>query len=359
MKDNPQYTDDFLLDDDFNEYVIAPAKKKKDKWDEYFSNHPETKVEADKARKIIESLSSLKDMAADNEINELHLHRKFEETWIEYKNSKSKSAFLKVSKLLWQSLAAVAVIIFAITFYSLISNSILKTKAPQYFEVYVPAAKQSQITLPDGTKVWVNSDTKIRYSNRFNDKERNLLLEGEAYFEVAHQKQVPFKVFANGAEIKVLGTKFNVKSYPGEESVETVLVEGKVELSRADAKQSGSVEMKPGDKAIFNLKTNKVSFTRNDVDADLAWKDGKVIFRNIQLSEVCKTLARRFNAEIVLSDDAGRLLTHPFTFTIENEPLPRVLDYLCMAAPLMYKTEYIDEDGEKGVEIIKYTISSK
>ena len=359
MKNKPQHTDDFLLDDDFNEFVTAPSKKNAGKWDEYFKNYPETKVEADKARRIIKGLSSLKDKAADNEINEFHLHQKFEEIWTNYKSSKSKSALIKVSKLVWQSVAAAAVIVFAITFYSLLNNSFLKSKSPEYFEVYVPAAKQSQITLPDGTKVWVNSDTKIKYSNRFNLKERNLYLTGEAYFEVAHQEKVPFKVFANGAEIKVLGTKFNVKSYIGEDKVETVLIDGKVELSRSDIKKSGSVEMKPGDKATLNLKTNKVSFTRNDIDADVAWKDGKVIFRNIQLSEVCKTLSRRFNAEILLSDDAGRLLTHPFTFTIENEPLPVVLDYLCMAAPLMYKTEYIDEDGEKGVEIIRYTISSK
>ncbi len=359
MKNKPQNIDDFLFDDDFNEFVRNPSKKNTVEWNEYFSNHPETKPEADKARRIIEGLSSLKDRAADHEINEFHLHQKFEETWGKYKSSKSKSTFLKASKLVWRSIAAAAVIIFAITFYSLLQNSFLKNDTPAYFEVYVPAAKQSQITLPDGTKVWVNSDTKIKYSTRFNSKERNVYLSGEAYFEVAHQAGVPFKVFANGAEIKVLGTKFNVKSYQGEDKVETVLIDGKVELSRTDSEISGSVEMKPGDKAIFNLKTNKVAFTRKDIDADVAWKDGKVIFRNMELSEVCKTLSRRFSAEIVLSDDAGRLLTHPFTFTIENETLPLVLDYLCKAAPLMYKTEYVDEDGEKGVELIRYTISSK
>ena len=359
MKSNLQNTDDFLFDDEFNDFVREPSKKKIGKWEEYFKNHPETQFEADKARRIIEGLASLKDKAADIEVNELHLHQKFEETWTQYKSSRSKSAFLKVSKLVWQSVGAAAVIVFAITFYTLIHNSYFKNNTQEFFEVYVPAAKQSQLNLPDGTKVWINSDTKIRYSNKFNSKERNLYISGEAYFEVAHDKKVPFRVFANGAEIKVLGTKFNIKAYSGEEKVETVLLEGKVKLSRADSKKSGSIEMQPGDKAIFNLKTNKIAFTRKDVDADVAWKDGKVIFRNVQLAEVCKTLTRRFSAEIVLSDDAGRLLTHPFTFTIENEPLPLVLDYLCMAAPLMYKTEYIDVDGEKGVELIRYTISSK
>ena len=359
MKNNPQHIDDFLFDNDFNEFVRVPSKKNTNKWESYFDANPETRAEADKAKKIIQGLSSLKDRASDQEIDEFHLHRKFEETWGKYKSSKSKSTFLKVSKLVWQSIAAAAVIFFAITFYSLSHNYLSKNPAPEYFEVYVPAAKQSQITLPDGSRVWVNSDTKIKYSTRFNSKERNVYLSGEAYFEVAHNTKVPFKVFANGAEIKVVGTKFNVKSFPGEDKVETVLIDGKVELGRADSESSGSVEMQPGDKAILNLKTNKVAFTRKDIDADVAWKEGKVIFRNIELLEVCKTLSRRFNAEIKLSDDAGRLLTHPFTFTIENEPLPVILDYLCKAAPLMYKTEYIDNDGEKGVELIRYTISSK
>jgi len=359
MKSNPQNIDDFLFDDEYNEFVREPSKKNTNKWEGYFDANPETKTEAANARKIIKGLLSLKDKAADHEINEFHLHQKFEETWGKYKSSKSKSTFLKASKLVWRSIAAAAVIVFAVTFYSLLHNSILKNKAPEYFEVYVPAAKQSQLTLPDGTKVWVNSDTKISYSTQFNSTERNVHLAGEAFFEVSKNEKLPFKVFANKAEIKVFGTKFNVKSYPGDEKVETVLVDGKVELSRTDSEKSGSVEMQPGDKAIFNLKTNKVTFTRKDIDADVAWKDGKVIFRNVELAEVCKTLSRRFSAEIVLSDDAGRLLTHPFTFTIENEPLPLVLDYLCKAAPLMYKTEYIDLDGEKGVELIRYTISSK
>ena len=242
----------------------------------------------------------------------------------------------------------------------MLNNFIINiTSTPEYFEVYVPSAKQSQLTLPDGTKVWVNCDTKIKYSNRFNSNERNIYLNGEAYFEVSGNEDLPFRVFANGVEIKVLGTKFNVKGYADENRVETILVEGKVELNRIGDKSGRSIELQPGDKATLNLTTSKVAVSREDVFDDIAWKDGKMIFRNLPLEEVCKILSRRYNVEIILSDDAGRLLHHPFTFTIVNETLPLVLDYLCQAAPLMSSTEYIDIDGEKGIEKIKYTISSR
>ncbi len=357
MQNKLPHIDDFLFDDNFNEFIISRSKKNCKKWKEYFETNPETKIAADKARKIIEGLSSMNDKVADKELNEYHLNHQFEETWSKYRNTKSKSTFLKASKWVWRTIATAAVIIFAITFYSLINDFLYKNRTPEYFEVYVPVAKQSQLTLPDGTKVWINAETKIKYSNQFNLNERNLYLLGEAYFEVSKNEKKPFKVFVNGAEIKVLGTKFNVKSYAGDKKVETVLIEGKVELSREGSEKSGSIEMQPGDKAIFDLTTNRVAFTRKDVEADVAWKDGKLVFRNTPLAEVCKDLSRHFNAEISLDDDTHQLHQHPLTFTVDKETLPLVLDYLCKAVPLKYRTEYIDDDGEKGIEKIKYTIS--
>ena len=359
MQNKPQHIDDFLFDDDFNEFVIGKSEKNSKKWKEYFETNPETKVAADKAKKIIEGLSSMNDKVAEKELNDYYLNHQFEETWSKYRNTKSKSTFLKASKWIWRTVAAAAVIIFAITFYSLINNFIIKNKSPEYFEVYVPVAKQSQLTLPDGTRVWINSDTKIRYSNRFNSNERDLYLTGEAYFEVSRNEKMPFKVFANSAEIKVLGTKFNVKSYAGDKKVETVLVEGKIQLSRSDIKSGKSIELNPGDKAICNLVTHKMLVVRGDVDADVAWKDGRIIFRNTPLEEVCSTLQRWYNADIILDDDTGQLRSHPFTFTVMMEDLPLVLEYLCRAAPLKFHKEFIDEDGENGIEHIKYIIQPK
>lgn len=353
-------TDDFLFSESYNEFVLSGSVLHKKEWENYFDNYPETKFAADQAKRLIVGLVSMKDRTSQREINEAKFHSQFEETWEKYKGEKSKTVMLRVSKLFLRSSSIAAVFVFSFLFYSVLHNFFVnKNSSPEYFEVFVPAAKQSQIFLPDGTKVWVNSETKIKYSNQFNEKERTIYLTGEAYFEVNRNVELPLHVIANGANIKVLGTKFNVKGYLDEETVETVLVEGKIDLSREGDKSGRSIELQPGDKAILNLNTNKVAISREDVMDDIAWKDGKMVYRNIPLNEVCKSLSRRFDAEIILMGDTESLSTHPFTFTIENETLPLVLEYLCKAAPLMYNTEYIDIDGEKGIEKIRYTINSK
>ncbi|MCY1718966.1 FecR family protein [Prolixibacteraceae bacterium Z1-6] len=353
------HTDDFLFCENFNEYVRENSPKQQKMWDGYFEQFPEVKYSAEIARTIIEGLVSMEDKTSVKEIPDSRLHNQFEETWDKFKGEKSKKVRIQVSKVMWRSIAVAAVLVFALLMYPVLNQLTNRNVTPEYFEVYVPTAKQSQITLPDGTKVWVNSETKIKYSNQFNTKERTIYLAGEAFFDVAKNKELPLQVIANDARIKVTGTQFNVKGYPDEDKVETVLVEGRVELSRVGDMSGRSIALQPGDKAILNLGTNKVGISREDVLDDVAWKDGKTMYRNVVLKDVCKSLSRKYDAEIVLSGDTENLLMHPFTFTIVNETLPLVLDYLCKAAPLMYNVEYIDEDGEKGIEKIKYTISAR
>ena len=360
MEKNLKHTDDFLQDDDFHEYVLGQSNQQVRKWEVFFDKNPETRAEAEKAKKIILSLASFKDNTSETEIDEFHLHHNFEKTFKSYRDSKSKKTFIAASKWVWRSVAAAAVIVFVVASYALVSHYIDKTTSAGILsEIYVPAAKQSKLTLPDGSVVWINSDTKIKYSNRFNSKDRNIYLDGEAYFEVAPNRKLPFRVFSSGTEVKALGTKFNVKAYPADMQVETVLLEGKVEFKRSESAKSRVIALEPGDKVIYNLQSQKISVTRENTDTDVAWKDGKVIFRNTPLAEVCHTLERWYNAEITLADNTGELSSHPFTFTIEGETLPLVLEYLCQAAPLHFKTEYVDEDGEKGIEKIKYVVHAK
>lgn len=357
MQKEPEHIDDFLHDDDFYDYVFEKSAKSDKKWNKFFEENPGLEETAVKAKKILLGLASVKDVTADNEIDEFHLHDNSEKIWKEYRNSKSRSTFLAASKWIWRSVAAAAIIVFSLVFYSVVNNFIQNKNAkPIYSEVYVPTSKQSRLTLPDGTVVWLNSETKIKYSGNFNISERNVFLDGEAYFEVTHNKKLPFKVFSKETEIKVVGTKFNIKAYSDDNTVETVLLEGKIELSESGVNNKEPIELKPGDKAIYNSIYHNVSITREDVDADIAWKDGKIIFRNTPLKEVCTTLQRWYNAEIILDDDTGELRSHPFTFTVIKEDLPLVLEYLCKAAPLSFQKEYVDEDGENGIDHIRYTI---
>jgi ferric-dicitrate binding protein FerR (iron transport regulator) len=249
MEKNLKHTDDFLLDDDFHEYIMEPSQQRERKWAVFFEKNPETRTEAEKAKKIIIGLTSFKDSTSENEINEFHLLHNFERAFKSYRESKSKKTFVTASKWVWRSVAAAAVIVFMVTSYALVTHYIDKTTSGGILsEIYVPAAKQSQLTLPDGSVVWINSDTKIKYSNRFNTKERNIYLDGEAYFEVAPNQKLPFRVFSSGTEVRALGTKFNVKAYPADKQVETVLLEGKIEFRRTESAKSRVIALQPGDK---------------------------------------------------------------------------------------------------------------
>ncbi len=352
--------DDFLFSENFNEYVQENSVTQQKKWDAYFNEFPDTKDAANRAQKIIQGLQSMEDRTSLREIPDVKLHHQFEETWNKYRDEKSKTAILKTSKVIYRTVVAAAAVVLFVVSFTLVSNYLSNRNAKsEYFAIYVPKAEKSRLTLPDGSRVWVNSETEIKYSNQFNTKERDIILSGEAYFEVAKNEELPFNVVANGARIKVTGTKFNVKGYSDERKVETVLVEGRVELSRVGDRSGRSIELRPGDKATMNLENSRVAISREDVMDDVAWKDGKLVFRNIPLNEVCKTLKRHFGADIILAGDTESLQNHPFTFTIENETMPMVLEYLCKAAPLMYSTKYIDIDGQNGVEKIEYIVSAR
>ncbi|MCG6186827.1 FecR family protein [Maribellus maritimus] len=338
MNADIQNIDDFLANDEFNEYVLHNSEKQKKKWTLFFKEHPELEEEAIRARKIIKELYSLKDTTSNKEINEFRLQRNYEDIWKKYKNIKSKSTILFASKWIWKSVAAASVVVIAISFYWLMNNYVgSKYKSQEFSEIYVPASEKSQIKLPDGSMVWLNSQTKIKYSSEFNKDERILFLSGEAYFEVTSNKKIPFLVVTDKAEVQVVGTKFNVKAYSNEDKVETALVEGKIKFIGVGAEHP--IELKPGDKAVYNPDTQKLIVTEEDVNAEAAWKDGKIVFRNSPLSEVCKTLERRYDVKIVIEDTNGNLNSHPFTFTIEGEDIQHIFTYLGKAAPIKFVSQ--------------------
>jgi len=336
MQTKFENTDDFLSSDEYREYILGRSTNKDKKWDAYFKNNPEMKVYARKAQKIIIGLSSMRDSTADSEVSELQMQHNFERAWKKYKDSQSNNLVQNASGLLRRGLAVAAAIIFAVVIYSLLNKFIINTTDKAVFsEIYVPPAKQSQLTLPDGSVVWLNADSRLKYSNQFNSKNRDVYLQGEAYFEVENNSKVPFKVISDRAVVKVTGTKFNVRAYPDEDRIEAVLAEGKVVLNTKSGLTEKSYELNPGDKAVYDLTCNRVSFISTDVKRELVWKEGKLAFVNTPLAEVCKSFQRWYNVEISIHGDS--LSIHPFTFTVEGETIEQILEYLTRAAPLEYK----------------------
>lgn len=171
-----------------------------------------------------------------------------------------------------------------------------------YNELIVPKGGEYTLTLSDGTKVWLNSQSKLKYPVAFNNINREVYLEGEAYFEVTKDPHHPFHVNAKDRiTIEVLGTSFNVRSYPDENKVETVLEEGSVRMSKGKEK----VMLFPGYKAVYQPEKG---FEMASVNTELytAWRYGQYIFVDESVENILKQLSRWYNIEVFYSDEKAR-----------------------------------------------------
>jgi ferric-dicitrate binding protein FerR (iron transport regulator) len=170
-------------------------------------------------------------------------------------------------------------------------------------EMVVPYGKRSQLTLEDGTKVWLNAGSRMAFPTKFTGKKREVFLEGEGYFEVAHNKDMPFFVNTGQVAVKVLGTKFDISAYQNDGLIETVLLEGKVALSERSALGLLKHEMlmAPNQKASFD-KTRRTLSIKNEPDAylSIAWTEGWLKFSKQNMNDVFVKLQRYFNIQIIL-----------------------------------------------------------
>ena len=158
-----------------------------------------------------------------------------------------------------------------------------------------PRGGQYQVTLPDGTQVWLNAESSITYPTVFAGIERVVTITGEAYFEVAKNKKMPFYVRSGEQTIRVLGTHFNVNSYRDEDGIKTTLLEGSVKVFLADQKSTGTV-IKPGEQA--DLKDGGFSVSAVDTDGVIAWKNGIISFNNADIKSIMRQLSRWYDVEV-------------------------------------------------------------
>lgn len=166
----------------------------------------------------------------------------------------------------------------------------------------IPRGGEYFLVLSDGTKVWLNSETTLRYPVRFEKGERNVELTGEAYFEVTENKDAPFRVTSGEQIVKVLGTKFNISSFPEDAFALTTLVEGKVEVSLDKSPEMKQLLL-PRDQC--RLEKEEGTFSKKKVDPYqfIAWKEGRFVFENESLSDMMKTLSKWYDVDIVFASE--------------------------------------------------------
>jgi ferric-dicitrate binding protein FerR (iron transport regulator) len=188
----------------------------------------------------------------------------------------------------------------------------------------------TKIELSDGTQVWLNAGSKLRFPKSFAKGNREVTLEGEAYFDVAHDKSRPFLIHSGGMITKVLGTSFNISSYKESEKFRLTVLTGKVAVYRDEAPEgggSGQVALLTANQELIYSKTQRQSSRQGKVakPADaVAWKEGKLIFKDEELKEVIQRLERHFAVSISIDD----IQNCPVTVNFDNEPLDRVLRVL-------------------------------
>jgi ferric-dicitrate binding protein FerR (iron transport regulator) len=212
------------------------------------------------------------------------------------------------------------------------SNSGRTQMSTVYNTVETPLGMRSSLTLPDGTKVWLNAGSKISYPVLFADDERKVALSGEAYFEVKKDREWPFVVNTKNMNIVVTGTSFNCNAYPENEQVQTVLVEGAVILANQSATELAS--MNPGELATFDNDNQSITKTKTDLQKYIAWKNGKLMFRDDKMNKVVEKLERWYNVEFEIADK--EIADYVYTATFIDESLDQVLKMLTLSAPIRY-----------------------
>ena len=348
--------EDFAKDEYFQKWILDTDSMTSNFWNNWTAKHPKKKAIVEEAKKLIFLLGFDNDKLSDVDFDTMWQHI------IEKRNTKQTTLSIqpkrKVRALYWKyAVASSILLIVALTVFlnnendlsqfieSIIANNRIETgtdkailtlesgeevtlikgtsfqtqnaasngeaiiynktasKDITYNTLTIPRGGQFQVTLSDGTEVWLNSESQIKYPVAFKDgnTRRVELVYGEAYFDVSpstvHQGS-KFKVFNNAQEVEVIGTEFNIKAYKDEANIYTTLVEGKVAVTYENKNQN----LLPNQQSNLNLNTNDFIIAEIDVYNEISWKDGVFSFERKPLKEIMKVLSRWYDMEVIFND---------------------------------------------------------
>jgi len=287
---------------------------------------------------------------------------------------------IKVRRLVLTGISIAAVFCLAFFLGTVFNSNQNKIINPEqsvissYIEIKAPLGARSEIRLNDSTEVMLNAGSSLKYHSDYNLQNRNLELDGEAYFKVAKNINLPLVVNAGNINIKATGTEFNVKAYSDEGIIETTLVNGEVEISQKGNNDKDHIlVLKPYQKAIYAQRSDQLTLEKikeiepqaikppkistsdllvspkTDVDQVTAWTKNKLIIRSENLESICTKLQRKYNVTFVFGDE--EIKKHRFSGVLLDETLQQVLDIIKLTAPVDYfldrKTVVLFSNKEK------------
>jgi transmembrane sensor len=322
---------DFIKDELFQKWVYSPNPELDTFWSDFLSKYPEKLNDVEEARKFLRVLEFREEDIFESRIS--NLKKRIDESISEPAPVQlmpvpdSRQTRLLTGRTRWYSIAAALLLLIVCSY--MISN--LGKHPASTFRIAdvnkhtTDKGQRTIITLEDGTKVWLNAESKLVYPKSFrNHLQREVFLEGEGFFSVAKDSAKPFLVHTNGILVKVLGTSFNVKSYESDNFIQTTLVEGRVSLASIGG-STNELTLAPNQMAVFDKTTREILLDHKpDTEARVGWTDGKLVFEDQPLSEIIIALERWYNVKFIVKDD--RALKCRFYAKIDNLTLQEVLD---------------------------------
>lgn len=334
--------EDFILDESFKAYVLSSNQESIDFWNSWLVNNPDKAAEAEKARDVLRILLSARKIEANADKEEARriLLKKINQS------EESLSQRRKIFQILFR-VAAMIVLAAGLAFmWNMITrNRLLQQNQLKMNEVIVPVGEKSQVILSDGTHVWINSGSSFRYPVCFGKDSREVSLIGEAYFDVTRGSST-FTVNTHDARIKVLGTAFNVKSYPEDRKTQTTVVRGLVRVESRD-KGIEAVLLGPSQTAI--IKNNAKTTSDQSVEGlhvidkvntavVTSWKDQMLIFADETFEDLAIKMERWYNIKITIHDDMLKKERYTGKF-VNNETVYEVLEAIEVTTPIEYTVQ--------------------
>jgi transmembrane sensor len=344
---NYQTTEDFILDKEFISWVLHPDKELDIFWEAFIRENPEKEVLIRDAALIIKSIQPIGQEVPQQRLDLIfekinQADRKVKFNWnIALKYAASISILIAVGTLIYLSVQnknqfpVVASSEMVLKGKVILANGTTKEfdtdqtiikqttsgnltintdtididsdqSSSALNQVIIPYGKRSEITLADGTHIWLNSGSQLSYPSKFKTDSREVYLSGEALFDVKANPDKPFYVITRDIKIKVLGTSFNVSSYPEDHTVQTVLLRGKVSAGR-NKLFATTVDLIPGERLTYNKNNAQLLKDKVDVKLYSSWINGYLFFKNMPLTEVYTTLERYYNQDIIVEDGLDKI----------------------------------------------------
>jgi transmembrane sensor len=338
--DNPG---ELILNESFREFVEGKKPESRDIWNKWIDVHPDRKEEFETAVNVLKTLLNARKslVTTDKKESLLELMKLINE-------EHPKSAINNINfNSIWFKIAAISLLVVGLSsLWNALRVQSVKKQDLAYNEIIVPLGEKAQIILSDGSHVWINSASKLRYPVKFGEISRDVTLEGEAFFDVAKEHGKTFVVNTRDVKVNVMGTAFNVKCYPGDNKTQTTVVRGVVKVEDIHDNQKSMI-VKPNEMATLREKAQPgkaasqiPSITINKVNPEnlVSWKDQMLDFSGESFEDLAIKMERWFNVNIKIDNDELKSERYTGKF-VHNETVYQVLEAIKITTPITYKVE--------------------